>query len=306
MAEKPEYTSQKIKLPSSLHLYRTNEGTLTITIYDSEKEYGIDYVDTLEDIFKFMSTTKVTSVSELQNKFSHISNIKEIVDKFIEEGIFEVVDDKSCNKKPLNCLLIGLGTAGSHIFRYISLLDMNSIVLADYDRVESSNLYRQDYSDIDVGLYKYEALIRRDNKNKNIHYENARISNIDQILNIAEKYNINIIIDAADYPNSKYVSDIVYQSSQILSIPCILNSGYISNTVTTPIFTFGDLPEPLKDNKEELLVTGEREKAPYHVVAATTSLVAEQIICYMEGKNIPFLNQRGYFSPQKYQFVKEL
>lgn len=305
MYDKNNRKVQKIKLPSSFYLYKTNKSSLSIVIYDNEKEYSISYSHILEDMFRFIAENKVVNVEDLRDKYSNISNIDDVIEKFIKEGIFEISYDNNNNKKRINCLLIGLGTAGSHIFRYISSLDVGSIVLVDYDKVEPSNIYRQDFVTSDIGLYKYEALIKRESKNKNIYYESNQVSSVDQILSISKKYSIDIIIDAADYPTSKYMSDLVYKASQILSIPCILNSGYTSSTITTPIFTFGELPELPEDDKKELLVTGEREKAPYHIIAAATSLVAEQIKCYIDGESIPFLNQRGYFSRRNYQFVKE-
>lgn len=55
----------------------------------------------------------------------------------------------------------GLGGMGSHTAVSLARAGIGTLVLADYDRVDSTNLARQDYTSADVGRSKAEALADR-------------------------------------------------------------------------------------------------------------------------------------------------
>lgn len=52
----------------------------------------------------------------------------------------------------------GLGGLGSHVAAALARAGIGKLILADYDRVDVSNLHRQQYKASQVGRYKTEAL----------------------------------------------------------------------------------------------------------------------------------------------------
>ncbi len=52
----------------------------------------------------------------------------------------------------------GLGGLGSHIANSLARAGVGRLILIDHDRVEASNLHRQQYKASQVGMYKTEAL----------------------------------------------------------------------------------------------------------------------------------------------------
>lgn len=55
----------------------------------------------------------------------------------------------------------GLGGLGSHIAPALARAGVGHLILIDHDRVDISNLHRQNYTAADVGRYKTEALADR-------------------------------------------------------------------------------------------------------------------------------------------------
>ena len=52
----------------------------------------------------------------------------------------------------------GLGGLGSHIANFLARAGVGRLILIDFDRVDVSNLHRQQYKSVQVGRYKTEAL----------------------------------------------------------------------------------------------------------------------------------------------------
>ena len=57
--------------------------------------------------------------------------------------------------------VLGLGGIGSNICMALARLGVGTILIADYDKVELTNVFRQHYSLSDVGAYKTERLKRQ-------------------------------------------------------------------------------------------------------------------------------------------------
>ncbi|MGF7012490.1 sulfur carrier protein ThiS adenylyltransferase [Lachnospiraceae bacterium PF1-22] len=60
--------------------------------------------------------------------------------------------------KTARVTIAGLGGLGSHIGIFLARAGVGRFHLVDYDRVEGSNIHRQNYRLTDVGRYKTEAL----------------------------------------------------------------------------------------------------------------------------------------------------
>ena len=54
--------------------------------------------------------------------------------------------------------ICGLGGLGSHVAVLLARAGVGKLILIDYDRVELTNLHRQQYKVSQVGKYKAEAL----------------------------------------------------------------------------------------------------------------------------------------------------
>ncbi len=54
--------------------------------------------------------------------------------------------------------ICGLGGLGSHIAVSLARAGIGKLILIDFDRVELSNLHRQQYKAVQIGMYKTEAL----------------------------------------------------------------------------------------------------------------------------------------------------
>lgn len=104
--------------------------------------------------------------------------------------------------KGYKILLAGAGI-GSVIAECALRIGFESITIIDGDKVEESNLNRQNYTNNDIGQYKAETLAKRllgINPNANISYKNVFIThdNIDEIINCDE---YNVAINALDFNN---------------------------------------------------------------------------------------------------------
>ncbi len=54
--------------------------------------------------------------------------------------------------------IAGLGGLGSHVAVLLARMGVKSLVLADFDKVDETNLHRQQYDIFDIGKYKTKAL----------------------------------------------------------------------------------------------------------------------------------------------------
>lgn len=54
--------------------------------------------------------------------------------------------------------ICGLGGLGSHIATALARAGVGHLILIDFDRVDASNLHRQQYKQAQIGIYKTEAL----------------------------------------------------------------------------------------------------------------------------------------------------
>ncbi len=99
--------------------------------------------------------------------------------------------------------ICGLGGLGSNIAILLARAGIGTLILIDFDRVDISNLHRQQYKANQIGMYKTEAL--KDNlfeisqyTNTVIHTDKITEKNIGALLSSAD-----IICEAFDEPRAK-------------------------------------------------------------------------------------------------------
>ncbi len=98
--------------------------------------------------------------------------------------------------------ILGIGGLGSNIAISLARIGVGTLILADFDIVEPSNLNRQQYFISDIGKYKTEAL-KNNIENINPFIEVKTINKIIDSANIHEFGNVDIIIEAFDNPKYK-------------------------------------------------------------------------------------------------------
>lgn len=80
---------------------------------------------------------------------------KEMLDETLRERIGEALREKFSAASVAIC---GLGGLGSHIALSLARAGIGRLILIDFDRVDLSNLNRQQYNLSQIGMYKTDAL----------------------------------------------------------------------------------------------------------------------------------------------------
>ncbi|MBQ9537414.1 MAG: sulfur carrier protein ThiS adenylyltransferase ThiF [Desulfovibrionaceae bacterium] len=80
----------------------------------------------------------------------------------LEEGLQKIIAESDLKKlQNVRIGIAGLGGLGSNCAMLLARSGVRNFVLIDYDKVEASNLNRQQYMPYDVGLPKTQALSQR-------------------------------------------------------------------------------------------------------------------------------------------------
>lgn len=102
------------------------------------------------------------------------------------------------------CVCIcGLGGLGSNVAQMLARLGVGRLILVDFDRVEPTNLNRQNYFIEDIGSLKTEAtakILKKINPYIKINTNNIFV-NEDNVLQIIKE--ASIVVEAFDNPQSK-------------------------------------------------------------------------------------------------------
>jgi len=132
--------------------------------------------------------------------------------------------------------IAGLGGLGSNVAVSLARMGIGSLVLVDFDKVDKSNLNRQQYFSRHIGMYKTEALkevlydinseINLESKNVYIHKEN-----IEELFG-----DVDIIVEAFDKAESKAIL-VNTVLSKMAEKPIVAGSGmagyFSSNSIQT-------------------------------------------------------------------------
>ena len=129
----------------------------------------------------------------------NIPQFEEFEKTMIERHTKEVYE----KLKNASVAIAGLGGLGSNIAVSLARAGVGTLFLTDFDRVELSNLNRQQYTVNDIGRYKTEALkdlLLNINPYINVVYETKRITE-DNAVSTFKPY--NIVCEAFDRADMK-------------------------------------------------------------------------------------------------------
>jgi molybdopterin/thiamine biosynthesis adenylyltransferase len=123
-------------------------------------------------------------------------------------------------------MVIGLGAVGTWVANSLARSGLKNFTLVDDDKVELSNLHRQDlYFHEDIGRFKIDCV-------------EDRLKDIGdvKIIKIYEKLDINffkkhmlscdIVINCADYPSVDFTTNIIGEACMEKEIPHLVGGGY--------------------------------------------------------------------------------
>ena len=156
------------------------------------------------------------------------------MDQKYSRNWFYVTPEEQEKIKQCKILLGGAGI-GSNIAECALRFGFEKITIIDGDKIELSNLNRQNYEEKDIGKYKSKILAKRllrINPNADIHYHTCYI-NPDNVNELVSGH--HIAINALDFTSDiPFIFDAVCQQSNI-SVIHPFNIGWAGFvTVTTP------------------------------------------------------------------------
>ncbi|MCT3602487.1 hypothetical protein EFS28_05005 [Lactobacillus acidophilus] len=293
-------------LNEGIHVFESLDGNkLIIRNYTNAKIMTINNQRPLEKLLILLKKPQ-----SLENIFKNIkiSNLDTVLQLLLkEEVIIKLVSKKS---KRINVAVIGIGTTGSHIVNDLrNLTEIKKLIICDPDTVDESNLYRQVYVESDLNKNKVDVFAKEGGKCDQIIGLKNMYTSSNQIIEMCKQYDVNVLIQAGDYPTTRELGILIEHAANKLNIPYIINSGYVSNVVSLPEFyypnndydfiykhqTYNEKPILLKVNK----------KVSFRMVANVGHIVAQQIIDYCADRKPIKYGERGFFDGSKFEWRTE-
>lgn len=181
--------------------------------------------------------------------------------------------------------IAGLGGLGSHIAVLLARLGLGNFVLADFDRVNISNIHRQNYFLADIGSYKTDALV-------------ATLLQINPYLN----YQIhNVKITPENAQNIFSSCDIICEAFDIATEKVILIETLLKHMPHLPIISGNGLAGMGSSNNihtrhafKNLYICGDEKSEASEDVCLTAPRVA---LCAAHQANIVLRLLNGDISP---------
>ena len=143
----------------------------------------------------------------------------------------------------------GLGGLGSHVALSLARSDVGKLVLVDFDRVDESNLNRQQYTTGDVGRRKTDAL--RDHIVEAApgvrvvtHAERVTDKNVERLF-----VGCDVVVEAFDQVSSKAMILQAFGREPLRRVPLVMGSGVagiaaasgiVTRRLTGNVYTCGD------------------------------------------------------------------
>lgn len=295
-----------LRLANSIHIFR-NQEKLKIINYQEGVTIKINYSKLLVDILEYLK--EVATIEEVYEKFSNISKdkIDEVLENFINLRVIENI--KNIENHQLTCLIIGLGTTGSHIYRELRNLKLKQIILVDNDIVEEGNIHRQAYTKNDLGKFKVDVLSKDSGVIDRVITFKSKIETCSDLNKVIKKYQVDLIIDSADYPSTRELALLVEQCANYNRIPYIVNFGYVGNVVTLPEFYYPQDNYQFSTGHvvygDELIFLNSFEKVPHRYARQAALVVAEQVTDYINNRIPVFYRKRGFFHAREFRWKTE-
>jgi molybdopterin/thiamine biosynthesis adenylyltransferase len=136
--------------------------------------------------------------------------------------------------KKAKVLILGAGGTGSICASTLARMGVGSLTIVDFDKVELSNLNRQQFFYDDINQEKISALkkiITNINPFIKVSLKNLKIEKIDDLLSLGKDF--DLVVSCIDKP--KNINEILEEYTEITKIPRIIG-GYASTMVTAGIF----------------------------------------------------------------------
>lgn len=152
-----------------------------------------------------------------------IKNLKKLTDKQIERYSHQIIlneigvkGQKKLSKSKV--FILGTGGLGSPVAMYLASAGVGTLGIADFDKVESSNLQRQILFDensinkLKVNIAKKKINLLNSNIKINIYKKKITKSNVKKIIS-----NYDVIVDGSDNFETKYLlNDVCIKRKKIL------------------------------------------------------------------------------------------
>lgn len=140
------------------------------------------------------------------------------------------LEDAFCAMRGKTVVILGIGAVGSWIATELSHSGFERFILIDDDLVESSNLNRSLYSQLDVGKRKVDALADRMlsvNTKMEIQGIEARLTDANELTAILETLtDAGIVVNCADNPSVDVTSALIDGACQVTNTPYVIAGGY--------------------------------------------------------------------------------
>jgi molybdopterin-synthase adenylyltransferase len=169
------------------------------------------------------------TVSEIIENHQFRRVLSFLQDYFPGDSVFDAWKKLQSSK----VVIIGVGGAGSWIAHLLIRCGIETLLIADPDSVEESNLNRSLFSSVDINKPKVQALseyLYRINPNSNIISHKSAINNHSQMNELFNDPSLNgkpdLVINCADFPSVDETSQFISKSCLSHNIPHIIAGGY--------------------------------------------------------------------------------
>lgn len=126
--------------------------------------------------------------------------------------------------KNISILILGLGAIGCDVLENLVRSGFEKFILIDFDSVDISNLNRQNlYTLDDIENKKVSVCIekvRSISKDIKIKHYDLKINSKEDILNVLEKENVDLFLQASDTPY--FINEICFKAAKNFNIPILL------------------------------------------------------------------------------------
>lgn len=297
------------EINEGIYIFTTKENKIKIHNYIKGIITEFNYVESIIKILDFLRQPHTTEEIHLKFNMYEKENLNDILYQLYSLEILIQHPIDTPTPTSLNILLIGVGTLGSHIYRDLSNLKINHMVLVDNDIVDASNINRQVFNKKDINKYKVDVLAENIGKISKVTSIKETINNFTTLENIIKRHDINLIIQCADKPSVKEISLMIEKAANAYAIPYIIPIGYVSKTINLPEFYYPNqeycYSYKRPQSEDNLLFYKASEKALSHIVEHSSSLITQQILNYMNKQTPIKFGERGFFDINEFKWSTE-